>query len=297
MTPITIHLDTSRYVAPTEEDVRKAKRYILRRSEIANELADLAGDLLRDASVKIVRIAYKYGIPGDEFTIGASQEQQREVSAVMDELEQQLLELLEETIIGNLEDEDGNPVSAARRRALLAFMLSLGHGNNDLRTTLYNYQWRFLYDTEAAIAAMKLVGRTEPEAITRIRSNITGIYTMSEVQAAIRRPGNVMAAFLRSAGVPHNPDGSPNLQGVPREGYNAIINSIRITNDIVWGHNQLEDFIEKNAVGYYVLRGSDYRCEACDNNCRFHPITDKESMPPIHPRCCCVTVPIFEIPR
>lgn len=306
MSTITLHLDNSRYLAPTEQDIRAAKQYILRRSEVANELADIAADLLTEAAVKIVRIAYQFNFPGDVFTIGASPEQQKEISAVMNDLEERLFALLEDIIIGNIINDDDNTVfpffssidtaesRASRKAALIAFMLSLGHRNQNLRSTIYNYQWRFLYDLEAAIAAMKLAGRTEPEAITRVRSHITSIYTMSEVQAAIRRPNNALAAFLRTAGVPHNPDGSPNLQGVPREGYNAIINSIRITNDIVWGHNQLQRFIDSNAEGFYVLRGSSYPCAECDDNVGFHPINDREAMPPIHPHCCCYTVPIFQ---
>jgi hypothetical protein len=297
MSTINIHLNTSRYVAPTEQDIKAAKAYILKRSDVANELADLIGDLLTDAAVKIVQIAYKYNFPGDVFTIGASPEQQQEINAVMDELEQRIYEMLEDKIFAQMPQEDSNgaviPMSAERKAALLAFMLALGHKNQNLRSTLYNYQWRFLYDLEAAIAALKLANVNLSKAITKIRSHIGSIYTMSEVQAAIRRPNNVMAAFLRSAGVPHNPDGSPNLQGVPREGYNAIINSIRITNDIVWGHNQLLNFIDRNAAGFYVLRGSTYPCRACDDNTGFHPMTEQEAMPPIHPHCCCYTIPIF----
>ena len=298
MSTINIHLNTSRYVAPTEQDIKEAKAYILKRSDVANELADLIGDLLTEAAVKIVQIAYKYNFPGDVFTIGASPEQQQEINAVMDELEQRIFETLEDKVLADLVSEDSNgaviPMSAERKAALLAFMLALGHKNQNLRSTLYNYQWRFLYDLEAAIAALKLANVNLSKAITKIRSHIGSIYTMSEVQAAIRRPNNVMAAFLRSAGVPHNPDGSPNLQGVPREGYNAIINSIRITNDIVWGHNQLLNFIERNAVGYYQLRGSSYPCRICDEQVGFHiGLIDAEDLP--HPNCMCYRIPIFEI--
>ena len=292
--PIRINLDTRRYVAPTEEDVRKAKQYILRRSEVANELQDLATELLTDAAVQIVEIAYKYNFPGEVFTIDASPEQQKEISAVMDDLEEKLLELLESTIFDNLRDDDGNPIPVERSMALLAFMLSLGHGNNNLRTTLFNYEWRFLYDLEAAIASLKIADIPLPEGIVKIRSHISSIYTMSEVQAAIKRPNNVMAEFLRTQGVPHNPDGTPNLQGVPREGFNAIINSIRITNDIVWGHNQFLNFVDRHATGFYVLRGSDYPCKMCDDNTGFHHMNEQEAMPPIHPHCCCYSIPIFE---
>ena len=286
--PIRINLDTSRYVTPTEQQIAEAKQYILRRNDNAALLEELANDLLTDAAVKVIEIAYKYNFPGDVFTIGASPEQQAEISAVMDELDERLFELLEETIVNNVTtDRD-------RRMALLAFMLALGHANQNLRNTLFNYEWRFLYDLEAAIAAMKIAGVSLSEAITRIRSNITAIYTMSEVQTAIRNPGNAMAAFIRSSGVPYNPDGSPNLQGVPREGYNAIINSIRITNDIIWGRNQLLNYIDSNAAGFYVLRGSDYPCKMCDDNTGFHTMNEQEALPPIHPHCCCYSIPIFE---
>lgn len=297
MKEIIIAIDTSRYAAPTEADIKAAKQYILHRSESANALQDVIADLLHDAAVRIVKIAYKYNFPGEVFTINASMEQLEEISAVMDKLEQQIMERLEEIILNSLEEEENSHGAAwtpSRRAALLAFMLALGHRNQNLRSTLYNYEWRFLHDIEAAIAALKLVGTKEPEAITKVRSHINSIYVMSEVQAAIKHPNNVMATFLRSQGVPHNPDGSPNLQGVPREGYNAILNSIRITNDIVWGRNQFLRFVDHNATGFYVLRGSSYPCQMCDDNCGFHPMNEQEAMPPIHPHCCCYTIPIFE---
>ncbi len=48
----------------------------------------------------------------------------------------------------------------------------------------------------------------------------------------------------------------------------------------------------RGAVGYYVFRGSDYDCPACDEQCGFlHPMT--EMVVPIHPRCLCFCVEAY----
>lgn len=45
-------------------------------------------------------------------------------------------------------------------------------------------------------------------------------------------------------------------------------------------------------VGYYVFRGSDYDCPACDEQCGFiHPLT--EMVLPVHPRCLCFCVEAY----
>ena len=289
MKTVTINIDTSRYREPTNADLEKAKDYVLKRSDTAHILQDLITELLLDAAVKICNIAYKYNFPGETFTIGASPEQQKEINAVMDELEEKILELLEEKSIGSLPNEDND-----RKIALLTFMLALGHANRNLRDTLFNYLWRFLYDLEAAIAALKKAGKTLTQAIAAIRSHITAIYTIPELIAAIKKPNAFLAAFIRTGGVPYNPDGSQNSQGVPREGFNAVINTILITNDIIWGKNQLLDFIASGAVGYYQLRGSTYPCAQCDDEVGLHiGIIDEDPLP--HPHCCCIRIPIYQI--
>jgi hypothetical protein len=297
MNTVTIHLDTTRYLAPTDEDLAAAKSYILHRSEVAATLQSLIAELLTEAADKIVRIAYKYNFPGDVFTLGASPEQQREINAVMDALEEKILEKIEEITINEaLSSIHPAESRESRKAALLAFLLALGHGNQNFRTTLYNYEWRFLYDLEAAIAALKTAGVGSPDAITTIRSHITAIYTIPALVAAIKHPQDFLAAFIRSAGITHNPDGSPNVQGVPREGYNAIINTILIANDIIFGKNQLLNFIADGAVGYYQLRGSNYPCTICDSEVGLHiGLIDAEPLP--HPHCRCIRIPIYPLTK
>lgn len=298
---VLVRLDTSRYLAPSDDDIKAAKAYILRRSEVASSLQELASELLTAAAIKICEIAYKYNIAGNAFATGVSYEQSREISDVMNRLEEELLELLEDTVIVSAvsEEDDGSSFyglrsssSVERRAALLAFMLSLGHNGANLRDTIYSYMWRFLRDLEAAIAALKAAGLTLSQAIQKLRSSITSIYTLPEVIAALRHPQDFVAPFIRSGGIPYNPDGSQNVHGVPREGFNAIINTLLITNDIIWNKNQLLDFIEGGAAGYYQLRGSSYPCSACDDEVGFHlGLIDED--PLVHPHCCCYRIPIF----
>ena len=48
------------------------------------------------------------------------------------------------------------------------------------------------------------------------------------------------------------------------------------------------------AIGYRVLRGSDYDCPSCDDVVAGSPYPIDDVVLPVHPNCVCYTVPVFE---
>lgn len=279
---LRIKLDTDKYREPTEKDIRDAKDYVLRMSEYSDLLGDKVLDLLQEAAKEIVLICYKYNIPPKDFKISANKQMQEEVFAVMDELEDELLSLLEDYAQKCTDDRN---IWAL----LLAWMLTLGRGKMTLRDTLQARLGQFLYDLEAQIAAMMLAGYTREKAVSRVLSTLTSVYTSPEVKKAIMRPLNSAAYYIREGGA-HKGN-----VGLSSSGANNVISMLKTTLAMVWQKALYYFYKAAGAVGYYTLRGSLYECSRiCDTKVGFHKLEDKDGQPPFHPHCFCYTIPIYK---
>lgn len=281
---------------PTDEEIKAAKRYILDRSDAADNAQYLAGARIQETAERLVEIAYKYDIPVSRFSFdsGVNEDMMGEVSAAMDELEEDLMEDVRDAALSCTKDND-------RYLALLAILLALGHRNMSLRDTVHAYTWRMLRQAEALIAAMKDVKLSQAEARTKIKTAIRHFNTNPELQSALKHPLDFAAPYIRNGGKATFPDGSPNVQGVPVNGYDAIKTIFGIAVAQIWMRNQLMDMQDSNVIiGFYQLRGSLYPCSICDEAAHYYRISDVSDEDPtkhgdiVHCNCMCYRVPIFK---
>lgn len=282
--PIKIKLDTSQYKSPTQDDITSAKRFILQRNDYARLLESKIDDILEEAAVNIVTICYKYNVEPTDFTISSQYNEQMmdEISAVMDELEEECLELIYDYSSSMLDESKKD-----RKEALLLWLASLGRGNRNFQDTLDGYLYKTMKDWEAAIAALRYADVKLPDAITKIKTNLHTIYTMPEVTAAFRDAEDFNATYIRSRGV------NAGAVGLSNNGSTNVTNMAKITLQMAWMRELGNDYKEDGAVGYCVFRGSSYPCDLCDDACGFHPLTDMSFFPPLHPHCCCGVIPIY----
>ena len=285
---VTIKLDTSKYQTPTQDDLEQAKDYVKQRNAYANVLESKIDTLLAQAAKDITNICYKYNIEAEDFRITANDDMFNEVSEVMDELEEEILKLIEEYSTACSKDRD-------RIKALIAFIITLGRQNRNLRGTLENYLNRYLYDLEALIASMKLAKYGSAEAVTKIVSNLHNVYSMPEVRKAMSIASSMSAMYIQSKGIHYDFETGRPTVGLSINGATNVTNMAKITLSIAWMRNQLLDFIENGAAGYYQLRGSNYPCKHCDDEVGFHPGIENISSPLPHPHCMCYRIPIFPI--
>lgn len=282
---IRIKLDTSRYAVPTQDDITAAKRFVLQREEYARLLQSRIDEILSDAAEKVVKICYRYDIDPKNlyFGSGFNENMMNEISAVMDDAEEEILDLILEYATRVTNDKD-------RITALLIWMATLGRGNRNLQDTLDGYLYKTMKDWEAAIAALRFANVPMADAVTKIKSFLHSIYTMPEVQAAFRESSEFTATYIRSKGVQQGGVGLSN------NGSTNVTNMARITLQMTWMRSQAMDFKENGAVGYYQLRGSNYPCGICDDETGFYTnIEDLYSKPYPHPNCICYRVPIYGI--
>lgn len=296
MSNLKIKLDTSKYRLPTQEEIDKAKKFILKRENTANSLETLIDNILVDAAGEIAQICLKYNIPAKDFKMTANKQMFAEVEAVMDRIDEEIMSLIQEYSLKVTNDKD-------RKKLLAAYIASLGRGNNNLQKTLDGYLYRYLYDLEAIIASMKLTMENNANlslsaAISKIKSSQHSIYTTPEVKSAMSAKNLAMmqATYIRTHGN-HSSDGVPlSSVGVSNSNANNVVNMAKNTMAMAWMKNLAIDFQEDNEiVGFWVARGSSYDCKICNSQVGFHKKEDLGGLPLYHSRCCCVAIPIYGV--
>lgn len=280
--PIKIQLDDI-YRPITEEQIRSAKSYVLRRESTARGIASLVDALLADAAEKIVQICYRYNVDPRTFQISArfNEDMFKEVAAVLDELEDDILDLLADYCTRCTKDKK-------KRSNLLLWVLTLGKGGKALKATVEDRIKMFVKDIEAMIVAAKVAKFDLTKAITLIKSHLFNAYQMPGMQQAFKNASLFNAQYIRCRGVKKGNIGSSNSEA------NNIDRMVKTTVQMAWMRYIGKEYEEQNAAGFMCLRGSTYPCSICDDVCyKFYPINSKMPLP-VHPNCQCYAIPIFE---
>lgn len=270
------------YQPVSNEDIQAGKNYILRRESAANGLASLVDSLLADAAAKITQIAYKYGVDAKNFLLDPSYNEQMfaEISQVLDELEDEILDLTESYSLKCTKDEK-------KKLWLLPWLLALGRGNKGLRRTLEDRLWIFSRDLEAMIAVAANAKMSQTKAVSVIRSNIHTAYNMPGMQSAFANASLFKAQYIRTRGVKKGKRGNSNSEA------NNIIRFAKTTLQMAWMHYHHKLYEEQGAAAFGVQRGSTYPCSLCDSHVGIWEISQIEHYPPFHSACCCWTFPVF----
>lgn len=292
--PVSINLDTSKYRMPTQDEVNNAKRFIRNRERTASALETIIDNILTQAAGEIAEVCLKYNIPAKDFSMTVNKQMFTEVSTAMDRIEEEIMSLIQEYSLKATNDKD-------RKKLLAAYIASLGRGNNNLQDTLEGYLYRYLYDLEAIIAAMKLSMENNAKlssaaVVAKIKSSQHSIYTTPEVKSAMsaKNLAAMQATYIRTRGN-HSFDGVPlSSVGVSNSNANNVVNMAKNTMAMAWMKNLAATFQDNDeVVGYWVARGSSYDCKICNSQVGFHKKDDLDGLPLYHSHCCCVAIPIY----
>lgn len=292
--PVSINLDTSKYRMPTQDEVNNAKRFIRNRERTASALETIIDNILTQAAGEIAEACLKYNIPAKDFSMTVNKQMFTEVSTVMDRIEEEIMSLIQEYSLKATNDKD-------RKKLLTAYIASLGRGNNNLQDTLEGYLYRYLYDLEAIIAAMKLSMENNAKlssaaVVAKIKSSQHSIYATPEVKSAMsaKNLAAMQATYIRTRGN-HSFDGVPlSSVGVSNSNANNVVNMAKNTMAMAWMKNLAASFQDNDeVVGFWVARGSSYDCKICNSQVGFHKKDDLDGLPLYHSHCCCVAIPIY----
>lgn len=272
------------YQPITEEDIRTGKKFVLCRESASNGLASLVDALMSDAAAEMVQIAYKYGIDPENFQMSPQYNEQmfKEISRILDELEDEILDLMEEYSLRCTKDDD-------KKKWLLLWILALGRSGKGLRRSLEDRLWMLSRDMEAMIAAAMTAKMDVARAVSAIRSNIHTAYQMPGMKEAFAHSSRYKAQYIRTHGVKKGNRGSSNSEA------NNIIRFAKTTVQMAWMHYHHRLYEENGAAGYMCFRGSTFPCQECDDICGVFIPMERGMVLPVHTSCCCYAVPVFSI--
>ena len=264
------------YEAPTEDDIKAAKKWTRLRNDNAARLSSLIESLLEKAAQELTKIGYKYNCKPEEFKFSQNKNLREEVAIVLDNLEEEIMALVEEYSLNETKDKE-------RRNNLLPWLLAL-HGKNtaNISETLHERVRQFMFDTEAQIAAMKLAKYDLTKAIGRVVSTMHAVYASPEMLAAFKKRSASM--YVQTRGVHYD------NRGLSSSGAVNIENFANMTARMTWARLRYEEEKDNGKGGFIVFRGSNYPCDLCDSKTGFHTIDSMDFMPPFHGHCCCGAV-------
>lgn len=274
--------------APTQENINAAKEYVLERSRAEIALASAVDDILKEYAERMIRVCYKYNIDPQNFSFGANDSMRQEIYAILDDLLEELLSLIE---------EDSVPQNRKNKHygAIISWLATLGTHNKDLKWTTQYYISRFSKDVEALVAAMKYAGYDVNKAVNRSKSILHTLYTSPEVLAAMKSGKMFNAEGIISGGTKYDPFTHKPSVGLSKYGATNLVTMARSTLAKAWMESLFLEKEEDGMVGYYVFRGSTYSCpNICDMQTGwFHPMSSGMVLP-IHSNCYCYAVFVKE---
>ena len=271
------------YEPVTEEQVQRAKNYVLRRESAARGLSSLIDALLQDAAVKITSICYRYNINPTLFELSYKYNEKmfEEVAAVMDELEEDILDLISVYSTKCTKDKE-------KKNALFLWILTLGRGGKALKATLETRLRAFMGDLEAMIVAAKVARLNTSQAANIIKNNLHNVYQTAIMKNVFRQANMYKAKNIRTKGIKHGNVGNSNSEA------NNIVRFAKTTLQMAWMRQMRQNYEDEGAEGFYVMRGSTYPCDYCQSYVGFHQIDEAEAFPPQHANCACFAIPVFQ---
>lgn len=266
------------------DDVNAAKEYVLERARAEIALASKVDDILKEYAEQMIRVCYKYNIDPQNFSFGANDNMRREIYALLDDLLEELLSLIEEESV---------PQKKKNKHyvALINWMVTLGTHNKDLRWTTSYYMSRFSKDVEALVAAMRYAKYDVNKAVLRALPILHTLYVSPEVMAAMKSGKPFSADGIRTGGTKYDPFTHRPTVGLSKYGATNLVTMARSTLAKTWLKSEFMEAEDEGMGGYYVFRGSSYPCShICDLECGwFHPMSMGMVLP-LHANCYCFAV-------
>lgn len=254
---------------PTQEEINRAKDYLLLRLKAERVAVSTLDAALLDAARRIIEISRKYNIPPENFRFSANASLQSEVRHVLTILKEALYVKIEE--LDTFKEDDDN--------SFIAPILTAQDNGKTFRQRLAEYTNHWGYEIEAVIAGAGLSGVTDTTVIlSRMRDYLDSPYDNPWIKDH-QKEGNAVRLWE----IPHFGRG----KGIASRTALATL----VTTVVAKGWMENWHRLNQSKRGYYVYRGSSFPCEICDAQVGFlHDINDEMGKPPFHNHCKCFTV-------
>lgn len=252
---------------PEDRRVNEAKVYLRERLGAQLSMRANLESVMTDAVRMLVDVSYRYNVNPGRFRFSANRHLQEEVDAIILALVETIEDYTYALAVGTHE---------GRREEILAHIGRVSYGNT-FTGRVREYASRFSGEVETAVAAGLALGVAKDAIV-------------SSVKASMKRPFD--NPYIREAVKEGHPVAARTGFGVGRtvSSWTALGDLTEYAVAEGWMLNWREEMKEAGARGFYLMRGSSYPCAVCDDAVGFHMEWDK--MPPYHPHCCCMAVPV-----
>lgn len=251
----------------TDEELHRALEYIKERLSIQAEARDKLADSLYIAALKLIKLSRKYMESTKDFSFSMNKELEKNVDAIIDELEEELYSLTETYGTKGADDKT--------KKILLLYIASKIFGKT-LKQRLPSYGKMFKTEVENLIASASVTKTPYNNVVSTAKT-----FVKNPKQSVIIQKAEKMGF-------------TPNeyeVEGTIKISYGnferVVIDTIARTRQKMY---QQEEKEKHGTNAWYVMRGSSYPCSLCDMQKGIHK-SDFE-LPPYHPNCVCLAIPI-----
>lgn len=237
--------------APTDKEIEEGKEYLHQRLDAELSMRTNLQIVMIEAAKQIIDISYRYKISPELFRFSANRQLQKEVDAII----LSLLEIIEDytyTLAVATHEDNKN--------AIVTYITRESYGKTFAQRTR-EYVDRFSKEVETAIAAGLLLNLSKDRLLSSIRQSAKTPLLNEYIQKVIS-------------------DGYPIVSRVGVQesfGVGRTVSSWTALSDLTeyavaegWMKHWELQTKASGAVGFFVMRGSSYPCNICDDKVGFH---------------------------
>lgn len=249
---------------------QEAARFIQERLKLEGVSSDNLKELLKEAIRKLVSISYEYRISPLKFNFAANDELKKRIDAVLGELVDSIIDDVRD-IVANGEDDN------ERVSVILSWFSAIFLGMT-FRQRIQKHIRSFATEVEGAIAASKTLGYSAKKASSLINAYLPTISTSPLFKELSNKNYSTKAIAEIHRGSGTYASSYKNLDRVVTDQVARVV------------QRKYYQFEYGNTTHWRVIRGSSYPCSLCDSCCGI--VTNVANLPPFHPRCCCIAIPM-----
>ncbi len=239
---------------------QEAARYIQERLKLEALASDNLSKLLKSAALQIARISTEYSITPSNFRFSANTQLKKRVDAVIEALIDAIIADAR-TIVLNGETDD------ERKSTILTWFTSAFLGKT-FRQRVSKHIRLFEAEMEDVIAASKKLGYSASKTAALVGTYLSSPYNSPLLSSSSAKPSG---------------------KGIYASAYKNLNRAVtdQVARTV---QRKYYEFEHAGTTIWQVIRGSSYPCSLCDSSCGI--VTNVTALPPFHPRCCCIAIPL-----
>lgn len=260
----------------TSEQLEAAREFLRQRLENELSMEKAVLDLLTAFAERLI----------DLYLHGAGEV---EIDALVDDLVAMILDDCETLAVDEHED---------RRNDIIPYILREWKGET-LEGRVRRRVGTLMEEMAAVYVAGTLLGKVRNEIVSAIKSSMVTPWQnpiLIEMRTKLKDGDYALMGRMNDYGI-ENPSFFEERhygKGVVTSSLVALQRMTRFAVGEGWMYYGWLDARERDAVGYYVERGSSYPCSICDERVgTFFYLTDQGNYPPLHLNCLCIVVYVY----